>query len=266
MDCVSLLRDVSLGKKVKLGKRVAVVGGGNAAIDVSRTALRLGSQKVTIYYRRTREEMPAAGEEIEEALEEGVNIEFLAVPNKIWRDNGHLKMSCTRMELCDIDASGRRQPEPVADSEFIEEFDAIVAAIGQRPEVPEQMGPKVNGNGTICTDPDTLATNLDGIFAGGDVVSGPASVIEAIVAGRQAAVSIDKYLGGKGMIDEHLAPPEEMPSSLEIEEEEESKRAEMPLLAVDWRLRGFDAVELGFTRATAAEEAGRCLRCDLEED
>jgi len=264
MDCVSLLRDVSLGKKVRLGKRVAVIGGGNAAMDASRTALRLGAKKVTIFYRRTRDEMPAASDEVSEALEEGVNIEFLTSPNKIWRDNGHLKISLTRMKLGDIDDSGRRRPQPLAGSEFTEEFDAIIAAVGQRPEIPDNLGPKVLGNGTIHADPDTLATDMEGVFAGGDVVSGPASVIEAIAAGRQAAISIDKYLGGKGLIDEGLAP-EEAPAPLEIEEEER-QRAEMPLLAVDRRIKGFDVVELGYTKATATEEAGRCLRCDLEED
>lgn len=267
MDCVSLLRDVNLGKRVRLGQKVAIIGGGNAAMDASRTALRLGAKEVTIFYRRTRDEMPATGEEIREALEEGVNIEFLVAPNKIWRHNRHLKMNCIRMKLGDIDASGRRRPEPLAGSEFNKEFDTIIAAIGQRPEIPEQMELTTNGNGTIPVDPDTLATDIEGVFAGGDVVSGPASVIEAIAAGRQAAISIDKYLGGKGMIDEKLAPPEEVPASCEIvEEEEERQRARMPLLAIDRRLKGFDVAELGFTKSTATEEASRCLRCDLEED
>ncbi len=266
MDCVSLLRDVSLGKEVKLGKRVAVVGGGNAAIDASRTALRLGAKKVTIYYRRTRDEMPAADEEINEALEEGVGIEFLANPSKIWRENGHLKMNCVRMKLGDIDDSGRRRPEPIPGSEFEEEFDVIVAAVGQRPEIPDQMGVKTNGRSTIDTDQYTLATDLDGVFAGGDVVSGPASVIEAIAAGRQAAISIDKYLGGRGLIDERLAPPEDIAASPAVEEDEERRRPEMPVLAVDRRLKDFSTVELGYTVEAATEEAGRCLRCDLEED
>jgi NADH-quinone oxidoreductase subunit F len=266
MDCVSLLRDVSLGKKVSLGKRVAVVGGGNAAIDASRTARRLGAREVVIFYRRTRDEMPAADEEIKEALDEGVSIEFLAAPSRIWRDNGHLKMDCVRMKLGDIDESGRRRPEPLAGSGFKGEFDAIIAAIGQRPEIPEGMGPAVSGRGTVSVDTDTLATDLEGVFAGGDVVSGPASVIEAIAAGRQVAVSIDKYLGGQGVIDERLVPPEEAPGAFEAEEEEERRRPAMPILAVDRRLRGFEAVELGYTREAATEEAGRCLRCDLEED
>lgn len=267
VDCVSLLRDVNLGRKVRLGKKVAVVGGGNAAMDASRTALRIGAKEVTILYRRTKDEMPASGEEIREALEEGVNIEFLVAPNKIWRHNGHLKMSCLRMKLGDIDASGRRRPEPLAGSEFNREFDTVIAATGQRPEVPDQLGIATNGDSTICADPDTLATDIGGVFAGGDVVSGPASVIEAIAAGRQAAISIDKYLGGKGVIDEKLAPSEVVPASYEMaEEEEERRRVKMPLLAIDKRLKGFDVVELGFTKSTATEEASRCLRCDLEED
>jgi NADPH-dependent glutamate synthase beta subunit-like oxidoreductase len=125
---------------------------------------------------------------------------------------------------------------------------------------------ETNGNGTISVDPDTLATGMDGVFAGGDVVSGPASVIEAIAAGRQAAISIDKYLGGKGMIDEKLAPPEEAPAPLSVEEDEEHGRPDMPFLAVDQRLKGFGVVELGFNGEKATEEAGRCLRCDLEEE
>jgi NADPH-dependent glutamate synthase beta subunit-like oxidoreductase len=235
-------------------------------MDASRTALRLGAKEVTVFYRRTREEMPAAGEEINEALEEGVNVEFLTAPNRIRRENGHLKMSCIRMKLGDIDDSGRRRPEPIDGSEFDGEFDVIIAAVGQKPAIPKQMEISTNGNGTIPVDSDTLATDTSGVFAGGDIVSGPASVIEAIAAGRQAAIFIDKYLGGSGMIDERLAPPEEAVSSLNIEEDEEHGRPDMPLLAIDQRLKGFGVVELGFPGEKAAEEAGRCLRCDLEEE
>ena len=267
IDCISLLRDVNLGKKVRLGKSVAIIGGGNAAIDASRTALRIGAEDVTIFYRRTRNEMPAASEEIREALDEGVGIEFLVAPSKIWQHNGHLKMECIRMKLGAIDTSGRRRPEPVAGSEFDEDFDVIISAIGQRPEIPDQMGLTTKDDGTLCAEPDALTTDMDGVFAGGDVVSGPASVIEAIAAGRQAAISIDKYLGGKGVIDERLSPPEDMPVPTKVVEEEEmNHRAEMPLLAVDRRKNGFDVVELGFTKAAATEEAKRCLRCDLEKD
>ena len=268
IDCVSLLRDVSLGKKVKLGDRVVVVGGGNAAIDASRTALRLGAKNVTILYRRTRDEMPAANEEIEEALREGVHIEFLVAPSNIYRQNGHIDMSCVRMKLGETDASGRRRPEPIDGSEFNGSYDVVISAIGQNPQIPDALELPQNKDGTLYADPDTLATSIEGVFTGGDVVSGPASVIEAIAAGRQAAISIDKYLGGTGIIDETLALPEKETglTELEEEEEEEKHRPKMPALPVNKRLKGFALVELGLTEAEAIEEANRCLRCDLEKD
>ncbi len=266
-DCVSMLCDVSLGKKVKLGERVAIIGGGNGAIDASRTALRLGAKNVTIFYRRSRDEMPASDEEIEAALEEGVKIEYLAAPTKISRQDGHLKIECVRMQLGRIDASGRRRPEVIPDSRFEEESDSIITAIGQMPKIPEHMEVKTDKGGVLHADPDTSETEMRGVFAGGDVVSGPSSVIEAINAGRQAAVAIDKYLGGKGLIEEKLVSPEEVSSLSEMAEEEEEKhRPEMPVLSLNRRLRGFSLVELGFTEAMAREEAQRCLRCDLEKD
>ena len=267
IDCVSLLRDVSLGMKARLGNRVAVVGGGNAAIDASRTALRIGAKEVTILYRRAREDMPAAEEEIEEALQEGVNIDFLVAPSRISRENGHIRMGCVRMQLGEIDSSGRRRPEPVSGSEFDREFDAIVTAIGQVPQVPDEMELVVDKDGTIRADEYTLATDREGVFAAGDVVSGPASVIEAIAAGRQVAMSIDKYLGGEGAIDEILALAEDESTVSElIEDDEVRHRPEMPCLVASKRLNSFDVVERGFSEEVAVEEAMRCLKCDLEED
>jgi NADH-quinone oxidoreductase subunit F len=263
IDCVSFLREVSLGKKVKVGDRVAVIGGGNAAIDSARTALRLGAREVTIVYRRTQAEMPASTEEIEEATTEGVEIRFLAAPSKITSQNGKLRLECLQMKLGEVDASGRPRPEPVKGSQFSLDFDTIIAAVGQRPEVPSQFKLSLGRGDTIQVDPDTLATSREGVFAGGDVVSGPASVIEAIAAGRQAAISIDKYLGGKGEIEETLAPPEGELAPLE--EAEEEPRVEIPSLPVVERLKGFDQVELGLSDKMAVKEAERCLRCDLEE-
>ena len=266
IDCVHFLRDISSGKKVELGESVAVVGGGNAAIDASRTALRLGARETTILYRRTREEMPAADEEIEDALAEGVNIEFLVAPQEIHRVNGYLRMRCVRMQLGDADASGRRRPEPIAGSEFERDFDAVISAIGQVPVIPEAIQLTVDRGGVIHADPYTLETDVEGVFAGGDVVTGPASVIEAIAAGKQAAVSVDRYLGGEGIIEEKLGPREEKPEMPELEEEEERHRPVMRKLKLRRRLRGFTPVELGLTERQAIEEANRCLRCDLEED
>jgi NADH-quinone oxidoreductase subunit F len=266
IDCVNFLREISSGKKVKLGESVAIIGGGNAAIDASRTSLRLGAREATILYRRTREEMPAADEEIEEALAEGVTIEFLVAPQEIHRVNGYLRMRCIRMQLGDMDASGRRRPEPIENSEFERDFNVIISAIGQVPEIPDDIRLPVDRGGVIHADPYTLGTEIDGVFAGGDVVTGPASVIEAIAAGKQAAISIDRYLGGEGVIEEKLAPREEKPEMPELEEEEEKRRPVMRRLKLRKRLRGFSQVELGLTEKQAIEEANRCLRCDLEED
>jgi NADH-quinone oxidoreductase subunit F len=263
MDCVSFLRQVSLGEKVKVGESVAVIGGGNAAIDSARTALRLGAKEVTIVYRRTREEMPASAEEIEGAIEEGVKIRFLAAPLSISRKNGRLELECSAMQLGDIDASGRRRPEPIEGGEFTMDFDTIIAAIGQRPDIPEHFNLTLGRGNTITVDPDTLATDKEGVFAGGDVVKGPASVIEAIAHGRLAATSIDKYLGGDGDIEETLAPSEEAMKPLE--EAEEEMRVEIPAPPAKERIKNFGDVEITLSPKMAIKEAGRCLRCDLEE-
>ncbi len=263
MECVSFLRDVSVGKEVRLGDRVAVIGGGNAAIDSARTALRLGAKEVAIVYRRTRTEMPASAEEIDEAIAEGVEIHFLAAPSRITGQNGRLELECLRMGLGAVDASGRRRPEPIEGSEFAMSFDTIIAAIGQRPEVPSRFNLSLGRGNTIEVDPDTLATSKKGVFAGGDAVSGPASVIEAIADGRQAAISIDKYLGGNGDIEETLAPPEGEVAPLE--EAEEGGRTEVPTLPVAERIKSFSQVELSLGEEMAIKEAERCLRCDLEE-
>jgi len=262
-ECVSFLREVSLGREVEVGERVAVIGGGNAAIDSARTALRLGAREVTIVYRRTRAEMPASAEEIDGAIAEGVEIRFLAAPSRIISRNGKLGLECVGMRLGEVDASGRRRPEPVEGSEFVMNFDTIIAAIGQRPEIPGRFALSLGRGNTIEVDSDTLTAGREGVFAGGDVVSGPASVIEAIAAGRQAAISIDKYLGGKGEIEETLAPPEGIVAPLE--EAAEERRIKVPALPVVERLRSFSQVELGLSEEMAIREAKRCLRCDLEE-
>ncbi len=261
MECVNFLRDVSLDKKVKLGARVAVIGGGNAAIDSARTALRLGAKEVTVIYRRTRIEMPASPEEIEAALAEGVEIYFLAAPLRIVSQNDELQLECIRMQLGEPDASGRPRPEPIKGSEFTMSFDNIIAAIGQRPEIPGQFGLGIGRGNTIQADTNTLATDREGVFAGGDTVSGPASVIEAIAAGRQGAISIDKYLGGMGIIDEMLAPPDEKVTPLT--KAEKGWRVQTLKLSPEERISCFAEVELELSEEMATKEAKRCLMCDL---
>ena len=264
IDCVSFLRDVNFGKELKLGDKVAVVGGGNAAIDASRVALRLGANEVTIIYRRTRAEMPASLEEVDGAIEEGVSIHFLAAPSKISRENGEVRLECIRMQLGESDASGRRRPEPIKDSEFTMEFNTVIAAIGQRPDIPTKFALQTKRGDTLEVDSNTLITSREGVFAGGDVVSGPAVAVEAIEAGRKAAESIDKYLSGDGIIDEILVNAEELNPYLGRDDNfAYSSRAQMPSLPVEQRLSGFPVRALGFGKETAIAEAERCLKCPL---
>ncbi len=261
-DGATFLREINLGKKIDVGEKVAVIGGGNVAVDAARVSLRLGARQVTIVYRRTRAEMPASPEEVEAALEEGIEILFLAAPVRIDQTGNRLKLTCNRMELGEPDASGRRRPLPIKGSEFATEFDSVIAAIGQRPDIPEKFRLKQGRGDTIQTSPETLATSSEGVWAGGDAVSGPASVIEAIAAGRKAASSIDKYLGGTGDIAEVLAPESEFSPCVGKDEGFfDRARAAMPALPVRQRVGNFEEVELGFDDKTAIKEGKRCLQC-----
>jgi NADPH-dependent glutamate synthase beta subunit-like oxidoreductase len=200
IQALDFLKDFNNGKKVKLGDRVAVIGGGNVAMDAARTALRLGAREVNILYRRSREEMPAIPWEVKEAEREGVKVNFLLAPKKILGKDGHvIGVECIRMMLGPPDETGRRRPIPIANSEFTVESKAVILAIGELPDIsfiPKEL--ETTKQNTIEVNPFTLETSMPRIFAGGDVVSGPATVIEAIAAGMRAAVSIDCYLKGEG--------------------------------------------------------------------
>lgn len=262
-DGLAFLEEVNGGQTVSIGKKVAIIGGGNTAIDAARTARRLGAKEVTIFYRRTRAEMPASEEEINGALEEGVRIEFLAAPVSIDQAGGSLNLTCQRMELKGKDASGRPKPVPVAGSEFSNIFDTVIVAIGQAPEVPATWGLEVAEGGQLKACAETLATNKEGVFAAGDVVSGPASIIEAIAQGKRAAVSIDKFLGGEGKINGY-----ELEKSAANEPEvilTPTARTYVPVIPLGDRLHSFAGVELGFDTVAAQKEAKRCLACDLRE-
>jgi NADPH-dependent glutamate synthase beta subunit-like oxidoreductase len=265
LDGLSLLRDIKLGKTPDVYGQVAVVGGGNVAMDVARSALRLGCDKVSVIYRRTREEMPAYDEEIEEAFAEGVEMQFLTNPVRVLPGDDKLNVECVRMELGEPDDSGRRRPVPVDGSEFVLPVDRLLVAIGQQSIVPEHFGIMVNQRGRIEIDLESRACSREGIFAGGDVQTGPASVVEAINAGREAAKNIDQYLGGDGDIAQHFLPDhEDFPQRLgRVEHYAEENRADMPVRPVAERLEGFPEVELGLDQKTAVAEAGRCLRCQL---
>jgi len=264
LKCLPFLREVNLGCEVDVGEKVAVIGGGNAAIDASRTALRLGAREVTILYRRGKAEMPADKEEVEEALEEGVKIKFRVGPSSISTADGRVKLECVRMKLGRPDASGRRHPEPIPGREFSMDFDTVIVAIGQAPSVPPGFGSRLNRHGTIRVDPDTLATSREGVFAGGDVVLGPSSVVEVAAMGRRAAISIDRYLGGDGKIEESAIQIPKGEMWLGRDEDFASwPRARAEPLLLEERLSDFAEVEACLDKEEAVREARRCLRCDL---
>ncbi len=261
VDALSFLRRVSMGECPTVGKRVAVVGGGNAAVDAARTALRLGAEEVTIVYRRTRAEMRAYPDEVNEALREGVKIIFLATPRRISRGDRHLRMECLRTNPGSGDAVV--PPQPIEGSEFIVDAETVIAAVGQEPEIPLGFSLALSGK-TISVSPDSMATSKAGVFAGSDCVTGPRSVIEAIAAGRKAAVAIDRYLGGQGVIEERLAPSEEKVISVATNYPSPTAIGnQVPLLSVTERFEGFPLVELPLSPEVAALEANRCLKCDL---
>jgi formate dehydrogenase beta subunit len=261
IESAEFLRRVNLGEQVPVGERVGVIGGGNVAIDAARIPLRLGSKKVTIFYRRTRAEMPASNEEVEAALEEGIEIVYLTAPSKVTRQNSTLQLELIRMELGEPDASGRRSPAPIKGSEFTVELDTLIAAIGQRPEIPKEFKVDLGRGNTVKVDA-RMATSRHGVFSGGDCASGPASVIEAIAAGRKAAESIDRYLGGKGDISESLVPPEEAVYWLDGHFPPE-KLATLTHLSPEASIKSFAEVEAGFDQETATAEAMRCLQCHV---
>jgi formate dehydrogenase beta subunit len=266
-DGASFLREVNLGKKVDMGDKVAVIGGGNVAIDSARVALRLGAKDVRILYRRTRKEMPASPEEVEAALEENIQMDFLTGHIKIIKKNTRLILTCIRMELGEPDASGRRRPVPIKGSEFDVEYDVIIGAIGQRPDIPEGFNVKTGRGNTIQANSETLATNRKGVWAGGDAVTGPDSVIRAIAAGRIAASSIDKYLGGSGNIEEELTTLREIGVCAGITAEDFSNqpRVKMPCLPAEKVTNSFIEVETGLNNDNAVAESKRCFQCGFRK-
>lgn len=278
LEGVTFLREIGLREKWEIGRRVAVVGGGNVAMDAARTAVRLGAEEITVLYRRTREEMTAHDEEVSEALHEGVKFEFLTIPIKITSAGHALQVECQRMELGEPDASGRRRPVPVAGSEFSLTFDNLITAIGQSPDIPEGFGLTVN-RGTLQVSPENLATNKRGVYAGGDAVLGPASVIEAIAQGRKAASAIDQFLGGNGDIsdtvveyqapnpwigrDEDFAGARRAGSTKRPWQKSTQTACNCECPPEELLDTAFVEVEVGMFEEMANDEAARCLNCHL---
>ena len=275
---VEFLRDFNddeeawMSGKKKLGSRVAVVGGGNSAIDAARVSLRLGAD-VTILYRRERKDMPAAEEEIHAAEEEGIKIEYLVAPLKIHDKDGKVSgITCQRMKLGDFDRSGRKRPVAVEGSEFTLSVDAVIAAIGQTSDmtfVPKESGVSVTKWATFeLTSGSKSQTTNPKFFTGGDALTGPDTVIGAIAAGHKAAADMDSYIRKLNGEPEYQAPPEEkidIPFIID-EESVEAPQAKMPELHPPDRKRNFKEVELGYLRNVAIQESCRCLRCDAEID
>jgi NADH-quinone oxidoreductase subunit F len=267
VPATSFLRDLNLnGNKNRVGQRVAVIGGGNAAIDAARCALRLGAENVSVLYRRTREEMPAQKDEIEAAEREGVGFHFLVSPAQILGNgNQVLSVECQHMRLGTFGRDGRRKPIPVEGSSLNFEVDMVIPAIGQLPDttgIVSERKLQVAPAGLLVAD-EHARTNVPGLFAGGDATSGPATVVEAIAAGERAAVAIDRYLheGGSSSYPWRLRRPADSPFDPNAEPVKYA-RCQLPELTAGSRCDGFDEVQGGLATEVAVREAHRCLRCD----
>ena len=286
MSGVEFLRKVSLGKEVPTGKKVVIIGGGNTAIDAARTALRLGA-KPAVLYRRTREEMPAFPAEVHEADEEGIDISFLVSPVRLVMENGQKKLECVKNRLGPPDEDGRRRPVEVKGSNYFLEVDQVLTAIGEDADLaalPKKIGIQDN---IILTD-ERGATKQDGIFAGGDIIHQPHTVVHAIGSGKRAAIFIDCFLGKKkweGVFDairigergslsmrRYLRDEKEQPplspktvllKDLNLDYFEPKKREKTTRLPMGKRQGTFEEVNLGFPEETALAEAKRCFNCGV---
>jgi NADH-quinone oxidoreductase subunit F len=261
---IHFLKDVNLHNEVKLGNTVAVIGGGNTAIDSARTALRLGAKKVIVLYRRTIDAMPAYAAEIHEAIAEGVEIIELVSPVR-FVEGQHKKVAkieCAKMKLGEFDSSGRRKSIAIEGSNFFIEVDTVITAVSQYSDLPfvKKSEISVTSWGTFVINDDTLMTTMAGVFAGGDVARGPDTVIRAIADGKKAAVSIDKYLGGTGKLNKGM--PIEIPTKFDEDEIVALNRFPLDMLSTDKRKDSFDEVVLGYHKLNAMAEAMRCLHCD----
>ncbi|MBP7148821.1 MAG: FAD-dependent oxidoreductase [Acidobacteria bacterium] len=276
---IEFLKNFGLRKKIELYGRVVVVGGGNTAIDCARTALRLGVDEVRLLYRRTRTEMPANAAEIHEAAEEGVALEFLVAPVRVVTAGGKVTgLECLRMELGEPDASGRRSPRPIRGSEFVVPCDFVISAIGQSTTISDLLDGRVPGflpQGevlnlsrwqTVQVNEQTFETSVEGVFSGGDLVTGAATAIEAIAAGRRAAHAIDAYVrtGAAEPEPVEFCSRRDAFGKVTVDDlrwREPSQRRPMPALPVAERIRSFAEVEQGYSADDVKIEVQRCQEC-----
>ncbi|WP_315092862.1 NAD(P)-binding protein [uncultured Cellulomonas sp.] len=266
---IHYLEQVTKGVEVTLGDDVVVLGGGNTAIDCARTALRQGATNVRIVYRRTRDEMPAEPFEVEEALHEGIELVALTAPTKISAGETGLQLHCLTMALGDPDRSGRRRPVAVEGSDFVIAADTVIGAIGQSTDTGflfNDLPVRLNKWGDVDIDGHTMQTSEGKIFSGGDCVTGPATVIQAVAAGRRAARAMDEFVTRGSVLPSHedytcsRGSLEDLPRA-EFEDLPRLVRATMPSLVPSQRTGSFVEVELGLTEEQARAEAARCLRC-----
>jgi len=263
---VDYLREVNLTGKAETGKKIGIIGGGNVAIDVARCAVRLGAEEVNIIYRRTRAEMPAWEEEIHAAEVEGTKITYLAAPQEVLSEDGKIvALRCIRMELGEPDSSGRRRPIPIPGSEYDIEIDQLIPAIGQYPDlsaIENVTSLTFSRWGTVEVQDVSYATEREGVFAGGDLQTGPWVAIGAIGAGKEAAESIARYLDGKDMAEGREPIKKEDPDYCPIPDGMAAEaRARMPELPLEDREANFKEVELGYEESAGKSEAARCLNC-----
>ncbi|MGD8984823.1 MAG: FAD-dependent oxidoreductase [Desulfobacteraceae bacterium] len=266
VDGLTFLRDVNLGNPPISRGRLVIIGGGNTAVDCARVAKRLGYLSVTILYRRTREEMPASAWEVEETIEEEIDIQFLTAPVKILGENGTVSgLENIRMKMGEPDESGRRRPLPIQGSEFTVQADTVVTALGQLPDltwIPHDLGSFISEKGLLMAEPRTGMTNIPGVFTGGDVVSGPWTVVEAVASGKRAAMAMDHYLKRS----QEMQDQDWKGIALASEGVELKERESMPCLSTPERKRTFKEVNLGFSEEQSIREANRCLRiCGIQK-
>jgi len=261
---INFLKKVKLGREVEVGDRVAVIGGGNTAVDSARTALRKGAKKVTILYRRTQNMMPAYEAEIREALKEGIEIIPLTQPVRFVgnAENHVVQVEYMKMKLGEFDSSGRRRSVPSDEPNQLINVDTVIPAISQYADLPFIPVDEIGRTqwGTFAIDPDTMMTTMKGVFAGGDIVRGPDSVIQAIADGKKAAIAIDKFFGGRGALNRG----EEIKFSRLHDEDDvvELPRYPLDMLELEKRKGSFDEVVLGYHKLTAMAESMRCLHCE----
>jgi len=269
VDCMPLLLALNLKLDTFVGSNVAVIGGGNAAIDTARSTLRAGAKQVTVFYRRTRAEMPANDEEVAEAIKEGVKIEYNVVPVEILGERGKVTaIHCQRTRLNgEVTDSGRSGLEMIPDTDFLMDADHVVVAIGQSPDAPQLniAGLKIDSStGVIQINPLTLETSVPGVFAGGDCITGPNTVVDAMAAGLRAAESIDRYIQGQDLETERsFEPPPTAGIDLETLEASPYQRVRIPVIRPQKRVNTYEETTLGISAKAAQRETQRCLNCAL---